>query len=226
MSPNQLRYAFTFTGVSIAIYLLLTTIMMFLYYGGDRFNPTLEGYNFFGSFFSDLGRTHGFTGKSTIWTSIPYMFSMVLMGSGVVVFFRVHKNLVPAGNKLVVKITTILGTISGLGYMAIALTPWNLVPKAHIYSVFSSFTAFMICSFLLFISIKQQPNYPKIFGIIFLAFGFFLAAYIFFLILGPSTEFESGRIVQGSGQKLLIYTQSILMIICCYGAYKHSARYA
>jgi len=200
--------------------------MMFFYHGGDRFNPTLEGYNFFGSYFSDLGRTNGFTGASTLSTAIPYMIAMSFMGSGTVVFFITHRKLLPKANWLLVRITTVLGAISGLGYVAIALTPWNLVPGAHIISVFSCFISFLICCFLLFITMKQQPDYPNIFGYIFLCFGFFLGGYIFFLILGPSTEFESGRIVQASGQKLLVYTQSLLMIICCYGAYKHSAHYA
>lgn len=225
MKQQTIRYSIIFGAFGILQYLIISSITMVLYHGGDRFDPTAEGYNFFGSFLSDLGRMHAFTGMPTYDTGIFYAIALGFMGVGTLVFFGVHRYLIPNSNEKIRSVATWMGYIAGLGYIAVAITPWDLYPAIHLISVFTCFIAFMICCVAMYLLIKQQSGYPNVYGKIFLFFGGLIGLYILFMATGPSSEFETGRIVQATGQKILVYSQSILMIICCYGAFKQTHIY-
>ncbi len=198
---------------------------MLLYHGGDRFDPSAAGYNFFGSYLSDLGRLHGFTGMPTLDTGVLYATSLTIMGLGTVAFFSVHRKLTSKSSSWLIKLCTILGIIAGLGYVAVALTPWDVLPNAHLVSVFVCFISFMLCCIAMNSLIINQPEYPNIYARIFLFFGLFIGLYIVFLIAGPTSDYETGRMIQATGQKILVYSQALFMTICCYGAWKQTKIY-
>ena len=219
---RKARQAYLFAGVGILQFFFVLTVSMLIYHGGDRFDPTAEGYNFFGSYLSDLGRMHGFSGIPTYGTGIFYAIGLIIMGIGTIIFFSYHHLLLPSTKRWVRTFTRLLGTISGFGYIMIALTPWDMYSDMHMVSVFTAFLSFMVACFLLFFSIRQNENYPNIYANIFLFFGVFIGCYVIFLIAGPSSNYENGRIIQATGQKLLFYSQAISMFFCCLGAYKIS----
>ncbi|PCH94359.1 MAG: hypothetical protein COB83_11880, partial [Gammaproteobacteria bacterium] len=95
------------------------------------------GYKFFGAYLSDLGRVHSFAGLATPITACVYAMALGFMGIGTVIFFIKHRHLVPSSNRILVRVTTGLGIVSGLGYVAISITPWDLFPALHLTTVFT-----------------------------------------------------------------------------------------
>ena len=222
MSRKLISNSILFSCFGIMQFVVISVVTMFMYHGGDRFQPEMVGYNFFGSFLSDLGRFYGFSGASTIDTAIVYGSALALMGIGTIVFFLAHRHLVFNASKWMKTGATFFGVVAGLGYVGVALTPWDLVPLEHLVFVFVCFISFMIACIFMYLIIKNEEDYPIVYGRIFLYFGIFVCIYVLFLIFGPDSSFPFGRIIQSTGQKILVYSQAALMIVCCLGAYKRT----
>lgn len=203
-------------------YILILILVIFMYHGGDRFNPSYESYNFFGSFISDLGRMHAFSGMPTYDTGIIYGFALVFNGLGVLFFFIAHRYLILGSNKILRFLGTLAGIVSGIGYIGVGLTPWDLFPHIHLFSVFLGFISFIFASAITGICVLQDSKYPKVSGYIFIGFALFLASYIALMIFGPESSTPVGRIAQATGQKILVFTQVILMTIIGVKAIKHT----
>lgn len=222
MRRLKIRKSIQFGMISVLIYLIFSTIAMLFYSGGDWFNPTLSHYNFFGSFLSDLGRMHGFSGSPTYATAVFYAVGLISMGIGTIVFFKTHHYLLSDTNTTLRFTATIMGIIAGLGYIGIAVTPWDLWPKIHLTFVFTGFLSFMVASMLLFFLIRQQRDYPNTYGVLYLIIGLLIGSYVLMMLYGPSSDQIWGRIVQATGQKIMVYGQSVLIFICGFGALKVS----
>ena len=220
MSPIKVRKSILYGIATVLTYFLFSTITMLFYSGGDQFNPTLPHYNFFGSFLSDLGRTQGFSGNSTHATALFYALGLIIMGSGTIVFFIAHNYLILKSNKILRYASNAAGLLAGIGYIGIAVTPWNLWPKIHLFFVFTGFLSFMAASMLLFILIRRQPNYPNTYGNLYLLIGVLIGSYVLLLLYGPDSHEPWGRIVQSTGQKIVVYSQSLLILVCGIGALK------
>ena len=220
MNSIKIRKSILYGIASVLIYFLFSTITMFFYSGGDQFNLDLPHYNFFGSFLSDLGRTQGFSGNPTFGTALFYALGLIIMGSGTIVFFIAHNYLILKSNTLLRYASNAAGVLAGLGYIGIAFTPWNLWPKIHLFFVFTGFLSFMAASMLLFILIRQQPGYPKAYGNLYLLIGVLIGSYVLLLLYGPDSHEPWGRIVQSTGQKIVVYSQSLLILVCGVGALK------
>jgi hypothetical protein len=209
---------------SVASYLLVTTVLMFFYHGGDRFDPSRSSYNFFGSFLSDLGRMHEFSGLTSYATGTVYALSLGFMGIGTILFFYGHYYLVLEPKNILKWPATIFGIITGISYTGIACTPWDIFPKTHLFFVFAGFISFSASCICTFILVKMHRTYPNSFGFVYLFLCILNFSYILLMILGPDSEDPLGRIVQATGQKIMIYTQSILIIYCAYGALRVAAK--
>ncbi len=204
--------------LSVVGYIAISILVMFFYHGGDMFDLNRSTYNFFGSFLSDLGRLHGFSGVTSYTTGIIYGIGLGFMGIGTILFFWAHQYLVPKTIAIVKHGATIVGIITGIGYIGIACTPWDIVPKTHLFFVFTGFISFSICCLLMFIIVIKDSSYPTIFGYIYLFLCLWNLTYVLFMIYGPDSREPVGRIVQATAQKIVIYTQSALTIYCAYGA--------
>jgi len=63
----------------------------------------------------------------------------------------------------------------------------------------------MVSCYCMFFLIKSEASYPIAYGRIFLVFGILIGLYVIFLIVGPPSNTEDGRIIQATGQKIIVY---------------------
>jgi len=224
MNSSSIKKSIQIGLFSVASYLVVTSVVMFFYNGGDRFDPARSSYNFFGSFLSDLGRMHEFSGLTSYTTGTVYALALGFMGIGAILFFLAHYYLVPGAKNILKWPASIIGLIAGVSDIGIACTPWDIYPKAHLVFVFTRFISFSVTCMCMFLIVIGHSTYPNTFGFVYLFLCILNISYILFMTLGPDSEDPWGRIVQATGQKIVIYTQSMLIIYCAYGALRVAAK--
>lgn len=195
---------------------------MVLYTGGTRFEPELSRYSFFGNFFSDLGRTTTFSGASN--APVYYIFTLtgVLAGAATIVFFLLFPKLFPAEKKnFWLWSGSLLGVASGICYIGISLTPWDIYFNAHILFVKVGFSFFLAACIVLSIWIHNHPDYPLFYSVVFGMFIVILSIYMVILFTSPGGKLTPAGIrIQVVSQKIVLYAQMICMTIQCFGAYR------
>jgi len=144
-----------------ALFVALTVAAMALYPGGSYSRPHSAGYRFFGNFFSDLGQTRVMYGG----VGTPNMRSMVLF---VVALFAVSLALAwaawPIGrvvaaahDRLGAIGIGVIGTAAALGFLGVALNPWNLRFSLHMAFVKIAFGALFL--FMAAVAVEQARQH-------------------------------------------------------------------
>jgi hypothetical protein len=114
----------------------------------------------------------------------------------------------------------VVGLAAGICFVGVALTPANLVLEAHLAIMMWSFRAFTVAVICYTIAIFRQPDYPNVFGFIFVAFAVLLVLYVLLLIAGPPYDSPEGITIQAVGQKTIVYASVTSVFIQAYGAKK------
>jgi hypothetical protein len=173
-------------------FVVLTTGAMALYAGGTQYDTAADHYEFFHNFLSDLGSTETFAGRSNYSSCVLFAFAR---GRGRVL------GIASRG----------LGSASGLAFVGIALTPWNLVVTTHMVFVFLAFgllLAYVACMTLLL----WQNSSDRVLLVASVVYIVALAGYVVLGVAGPRLDSESGHAVQVTGQKLVCYASMTYLI--------------
>ena len=200
--------------VGCALFLALTIAAMFFYPGGNFNEDLTYGYDFFRNFFSDLGRIHVSGGRSNLTYAVLFWTGLTLAGSGLVLFFIAFRQLFRAdrAGQLLSDLGSAIGVTSGLCFVGVAFTPYDLFFAAHYNLVFWAFRTFLVAVALYTAVIYRQKAYPRRNGWVFVFFTIMLAAYLLLLEVGPEAATPSGLIIQATGQKVIAYV-SILSVM-------------
>ena len=220
MPKIQPLQIYNLTIASVIQFILLTILAMFLYAGGTYVNPNTTNYQFFQNFFSDLGLTVAISGQPNTSAAILFFIALTLTGIALISYFLtfpIHFQHSPATKQLS-RLGSFFGVVSGLGYMGVAFTPANLLLDAHVLAVQIAFTSFLVAVLLYVAAIHLQPNYPKVYAIVFLAYAVILSIYLILLFGGPSAGTTQGLLIQATGQKIVVYAAIICMFIQAVGA--------
>ena len=211
-------YLYVFIGCGL--FVVLTVIAMFIYPGGTYTDGTTVGYNFFHNFFSDLGRVTAPNGQPNTSALILFFSALTLAGMGLVFFFIAFRQFFQTNQPWVSLIGTLVGVISGLCFVGIACVPYDLNLDLHYQLVFWAFRTFLFAVGIYAYIIFRQDAYPRRYGWIFVAFAFFLAAYILLLQFGPKVSTPSGLVIQATGQKIIVYISIISAMAQSWAAYR------
>ncbi|MFQ5606228.1 MAG: hypothetical protein ACE5HS_23395, partial [bacterium] len=113
-------------------FLILVHLAMWFYAGGTLHEAGAEGYSFTHNFFSDLGRTHTFSGARNVPTSQIFRFTMSVVGICFVAFFFALPGLFrsPLSKGLGIA-AAVFGVLAGLCYFGIAQVPYNVDYWGH-----------------------------------------------------------------------------------------------
>jgi hypothetical membrane protein len=207
-------------------FLLLSTVAMFFYPGGTYSDGETIGYTFTQNFFSDLGRTAAHNGDSNTVSMVLFIIALSMAGLSLIVFFLA----VPphfAENRTSRRLSTIgsvLGVISGLGFIGIAAMPADVNQTVHRLFVYIAFTGFLFVVFLYSAAILKSRTYPRAYAYAYFAFAIILALYLALLFSGPELETTGGLTIQAVGQKVVVYAGIICVVIQSYGAYQVERR--
>ena len=211
--------AFAIGIIGLAQYLAVTTWLMTEYPGGNLFDKSAPGYDFFRNFLSDLGRTRAFrVGPNPI--AIYYALTLAIAGVSTIGFFGAlgHFLFYSTRNYWAIP-ATICAVIAGGGYIGVALHPINVDYHGHIAYVQIGFIGFWLMGVFCTIAIFKSSVFPDLYGKVLLGFLMVLGVQIGIMLLGPrSWSNESALLLQVTAQKVVVYAEILAMLVVNIGA--------
>jgi hypothetical membrane protein len=194
-------------------FVVLTTGAMALYAGGTPYDAAADHYQFFHNFLSDLGSTETFAGRTNYPSCVLFALALATLGAAIVGFAGTWTAFAFAlrRGRVLGAASRVLGTASGLAFVGIAVTPWNLVVTTHMVFVFLAFgllLAYVACMTLLL----WRNGSDRVLLAASVLYIVALVCYIVLGVAGPTMDSARGHAVQVTGQKLVCYASMAYLI--------------
>ena len=201
------------------LFILLTTVCMFLYAGGSKHEPSLEGYTFYKNFFSDLGRTVSWSGNNNLYSFILFNFTTGFLSIFVFIYFYITLEVFKKNNPVIkiVRIGAIFGMLSAIHFFGIAFTPGDILHTIHLYFVRVAFGLIIISTSFYIPAILKTKAYNNFYAYILILFTILSSIYFYILLNGPSPSDPDGLVFQVVAQKIVVYLQILSLSIQAYG---------
>jgi hypothetical protein len=202
-------------------FFVMTLLAMYFYPGGTVGEPEATQYILIENFFSDLGRTQDFEGNPNLISRGLFTISLTLQGLIVILFFYAIPTLFPkeAKTKKWMILMTFLGMMSGIGFIGVAHTPWDLGMSIHVFFVNMAFRSLLLAVILMVIRVYKTPYFPNIYGHVLSFVCLALFGYVLLLVFGPAPEAsQQGLIIQATSQKIVVYLLILGITFLAYGA--------
>ncbi len=215
--PGQARRAEILI-VAAVLFAVLTVAAMLAYPGGAKYDPASTGYLFFQNFFSDLGATKTYTGHSN--TTSHVLFSVAAIGVGVVmILFSTTWRTVAArrgeGRAFGV-IAQVAAIVSGVGFIGVAVTPWDRVLDAHnafVQLAFGILLVYVLC----LLALQLRNAWPPVYVAVNVLYLITLALYVLVLFAGPGLDTKSGLEFQVAAQKIIVFGSIVNLAVQAVG---------
>jgi hypothetical protein len=191
-------------------FLVLTAVAMLVYPGGAVYEPDANHYLFFRNSFSDLGATRTPSGHPNLSSNLLFLLALSSIGIALILASSNWKVIVARRQaaKAAGFASQALETIAGLGFIGIAITPWDLVLNAHnvlVRAAFSFLFAYDLCVLVIQLRNRWSPSYT-IGNAIYLVL---LLGYVGILFFGPRLDTKSGLEFQVAAQKIIVYASAV-----------------
>jgi len=162
------------------LFLILTITAMFFYPGGNREDNMEPGFNLLYVTLSDLGRYYAINSLPNTISQALFVPGFILLGISNVIFYLILDSFYKETEKIKwASLTgTILGVISGIFYIFIALTPVDLQVKLHNAFIFAAAPfkyGALICFVIVMFVDKKLPKKFSYLILSILILYFFLA---------------------------------------------------
>ena len=200
--------------IACGIFLVLTIVAMLLYPGGRIGDVNSSGYAFYTNFFSDLGQTQTHSGTENLASLVLFCLALAMVAYGMCVFFVTFTRAfagAPGWTHALAAIGAAAACASGVCFLGVAATPWNLFLQAHNLFTSLSFEFFLAAVVCDLVATLGAARIPRVFSAVFCAYALLLAAYIALLVAGPRLTTPEGAAIQAVGQKIIVYA-SVLTI--------------
>ena len=158
--PSSAVIATTALCVAAGAFVVLTIAAMAFYPGGSYSDPHSPGYRFFGNFFSDLGQTFVMYGKvDTPNVASCALFVLAMSGVSLSLAWAAWPigTVVSGGRSVGSAIIGVMGSVAALGFMGVALNPWNLRYPAHMAFVKIAFGVLFL--FMAGVALQQARHH-------------------------------------------------------------------
>lgn len=199
-------------------FVVLTIAAMLLYPGSAKYTLQSDHYSFFDNFFSDLGATKTYAGYPNTSSQILFIIALGSQGLAFLSFSRVWRVVAARRSqaRFLGYLSQSFAIFSGLCFIGIAATPWDLLLDAHNKFVKAAFT--LLLGFILSLTCLQIRNSWQRWGI---ALNFLylviLAIYVLILFFGPDLTTQSGLKFQVAAQKIIVYVSVINLALQAVG---------
>ncbi|MFX0082428.1 MAG: hypothetical protein ACFE94_11830 [Candidatus Hodarchaeota archaeon] len=204
-------------------FIIITAIAMVFYKGGTYIDPSTTRYIFWYNYFSDLGRTVAHSGSSNTISFILFTVTLSIWGAFQIPFYVIFP-CVFKGSKGLKKFYlsgSVLGILTGVFYIGIALTPSDITDLLHDIFVFLGFGSIYLSIILYAFVIFKDQNYANFYAIVLTISAIILSVYFIILSFTSNSQTPVGLYIYVVGQKFMIYTLLICGIIQSFGALKH-----
>jgi hypothetical membrane protein len=129
--PGQARRAELLVAAAVA-FVVLTVAAMLAYPGGAKYDRGSSAYLFFQNFFSDLGATKTYSGRSNTTSHVLFSIATVSVGLAMIGFATTWRTIAARREgRGFGEVAQVAGIVSGIGFIGIGLTPWDRVLDAH-----------------------------------------------------------------------------------------------
>ncbi|NVM53605.1 MAG: hypothetical protein HWN66_07860 [Candidatus Helarchaeota archaeon] len=209
---NWRKVAFILAIVGIIQFIILISIAMVFYAGGNSVNPSAPGYSFLLNYWSDLGRVVAWSGKNNIISQVLFSIAMIGWGISFVPSIQALSSLFSESRrgKLFCKIGTISALISVLLlFCEVAFFPVDVHPLPHTILAALGYLTLLIVEILYAIVMFWDENYPNKHAICFLVVAVVICLWAIFR--------------QPVLQKSVTFTLAIATLIVFYDAWKMTA---
>jgi len=187
-------------------FFVLTTAAMILYPGGAKFFRTADHYLFFQNFFSDLGASHTWSGQRNLPSEVLFIVALSCVGFALIGSSATWKVIAPRERRKHswAWAAQIFAVLSGLCYIGIAATPWNLMLEVHnvfVKAAFSFLLGFIVC----LSALQTQARWPNQYLATNYVYLALLFVYVSILFFGPKLDHPNGLAFQVVAQKIIVY---------------------
>ncbi len=181
-----------------AIFIVLIGISMTLYPGGNLIDRTSIHFNFFLNFFSDLGSSQTESGKQNTSSQVFFIIAMGMFGLVMIYYSRIWRgmDLEVHDYFLAGILSKILFAVSGLCFIGMAFTPWNVKFEVHVLLYKVSVMCFLGWLLIMVFLQRRNEKIRNVFvinSLVAVAFAFYVY-YIFFdhaFGKAPNIEFHA-----------------------------------
>ena len=209
MPARLLRYA-------ALQFVVLVGLAMAFYQGGTWWDPTTSGYTFGRNFLSDLGMTRAYSGETNYVSCVMFTIALTSLGLGLVPFAWTWRRFAFTQGRAVAAghASAVLGTLCGLAFAGIGVTPFDLALHAHNTLVLVGFGLLPVyigaLSFLLWRNGRRGALLAS--SIVYLVV---VVGYAGLIFLGPSLATPHGHKLQVVGQKLIAGASIAHLLVLC-----------
>jgi hypothetical protein len=205
-----------------AAFMVLTSIAMAVYAGGNDHDHAARGYSFIRNFFSDLGATRTYLSRLNVGSAVLFMLALALVGLAVIAFSFEHTALEGRGRlRRLGRASTVPGVISGVAFIGVAAVPWNLSGNLHELLVQVAF-GFLLIFVAVMLALQIANGWSKVFLALNIVYVLILAGYVILLFFGPDPDLSvSGLEIQVIGQKIVVYASIINLGLQAYGVRRY-----
>ncbi len=122
-------------------FVVLTGIAMVLYAGGTWFDPAAPGYQLAHNFFSDLGATHAWSGRSNWPSAALFTIALATIGVAFIGFAGAWRAFAFARSRAraIGIAAQVFGTLSGACFITVSVTPIDHALHVHNAAVVAAF---------------------------------------------------------------------------------------
>ncbi len=205
--------------------MVLTLLAMLFYPGGTLYDASTAGYSFFGNFFSELGLTVTYYGKSNAVSAVIFTFSLTVLGIGIAAFFAVTQYIVGAARsgRATARAGAVFGIAAGLAFIGVAATPANRLLGMHVAFLCIAFPAVMIAAALHSAALFLAGPHLRRFAETHVAAAVLMAGYLMLAAFGPGLKTAYGVRFQAAAQKAAVYPAIAFIIYQSVAALKLAA---
>lgn len=195
-------------------FLVLVAIAMVLYPGGTYWDRSAPHYELALNFLSDLGMTRAWSGHTSYASSALFGVALASMGIGLVLFAPTWRQFAHARGRATFagRASAALGIGSGLAFVGVACTPFDLALMWHMAFVLAAFA--LLLGYVIALAIVMANNGASpVQNALNVAYVALVIGYVALIFFGPRLRTMEGFHVQVIGQKV-IAAGSMLHVIC------------
>ncbi len=195
-------------------FLVLVAAAMAVYGGGNPWDPGASRYELTNNFLSDLGMTRAWSGRASYASSALFFVALATVGVGLILFASTWRRFAHTRGRATFagRASAALGTATGLAFVGVACTPFDLALVWHNAFVLAAFG--MLLGYVISLAIVMARNGASaVQNALNVVYVVLVLGYVALIFFGPRLTSPRGHQIQVIGQKIIV-VGSMLHVIC------------